>query len=149
MIQCVQKIYQGLSLRKDCGLLIFRIVIGGMFMWHGMPKLFGGVEKWAALGAAMKVYGITFAPAFWGFMSGSAEFIGGLLILLGLFYRAAAALLAVNLLVAFSSQMLQDKGLFKSAQSLEDAASFFAAIFVGPGRYSLDHLLGLEKKDLD
>ena len=126
---------------QDAGLLLFRLGIGGMFMWHGFPKIFGGVEKWAALGKTMATFGITFAPAFWGFMSGFAEFFGGLFIALGLFYRFASLLLVFNLGVAFVSQMLDGKGLMKASQSLEDGFSFLAAAFVGPGKYSLDEYL--------
>lgn len=126
---------------QDIGLLFFRLGIGGMFMWHGFPKIFGGVEKWTALGKTMATFGINFAPAFWGFMSGFAEFFGGLLITLGLFYRLASLLLAFNLSVAFISQMVDGKGLMKASQSLEDGFSFLAALFVGPGKYSLDEYL--------
>jgi len=126
---------------QDAGLLLFRLGIGGMFMWHGFPKILGGVEKWAALGKTMATFGITFAPAFWGFMSGFAEFVGGLLIVLGLFYRFASLLLVFNLGVAFVSQMIDGKGLMKASQSLEDGFSFLAAAFVGPGKYSLDEYL--------
>ncbi|TWH47731.1 DoxX family protein [Sporomusa sp. KB1] len=126
---------------QDIGLLLFRLGIGGMFMWHGFPKIFGGIEKWTALGKTMGTFGIDFAPAFWGFMSGFTEFFGGLLIVLGLFYRLAALLLVVNLGVAFTSQMVDGKGLMKASQSLEDGFSFLAALFVGPGKYSLDEYL--------
>lgn len=131
---------------RDIGLLVFRLGLGGMFMWHGAPKVFGGADKWAALGKTMAVFGISFAPAFWGFMSGFAEFFGGLLFALGLFYRPACFLLASNMMVAFSSQMISGKGLMKAAQSLEDGFSFFAALFVGPGKYSLDEYFGLQEE---
>lgn len=131
---------------QNLGLLLFRLGIGGMFMWHGFPKVFGGIEKWTALGKTMGTFGIDFAPAFWGFMSGFAEFFGGLLIVLGLCYRLASFLLVVNLGVAFISQMIDGKGLMKASQSLEDGFSFLAALFVGPGKYSLDEYL--QRKEL-
>ncbi|MDQ0204879.1 DoxX family protein [Pectinatus haikarae] len=146
MINFLNDIYYFASDKKNFGLLIFRIVLGLMFMWHGFPKLSGGPEKWAELGQVMSVYGITFVPALWGFLSAFAECIGGLLVFLGLFYRLAAILLFGNLLVAFSSQMLQDKGLFKSSQSLEDGFNFFAAFFIGPGRYSIDYYLNIDRQ---
>ena len=127
----------------DIGLLIFRLGLGGMFMWHGYPKITGGVEKWAALGKSMEIVGIAFAPAFWGFMSGFAEFCGGLFLAIGFLYRPACILLVSNMLVAFTTQMLSDKGLMKASQSLEDGFSFFAAFFVGPGKYSVDEYLEL------
>ncbi|CUH96833.1 hypothetical protein P22_2944 [Propionispora sp. 2/2-37] len=136
---------QRLQSYQDLGLLIFRLGIGGMFMWHGFPKIFGGIEKWTALGKTMETFGIYFMPAFWGFMSGFAEFFGGLFVALGLFYRLACFLLVFNLGVAFVSQMVGDKGLLKASQSLEDGFSFLAALFVGPGKYSLDEYAGLNK----
>ena len=145
MKQILQPIARGLSWYSDSALFIFRVVLGGMFMWHGWPKFAGGTETWAGLGKTMGVFGITFAPVFWGFMSSIAEFGGGLLFTLGLFYRPACFLLFSNMMVAFSSQMIDGKGLAKASQSLEDGISFFAAGFIGPGRYSLDHFLGIEE----
>lgn len=127
--------------RQDLLLLLFRLVLGSMFMWHGFPKLTGGIETWVKLGATMKVLGITFAPSLWGFMPAIIEFGGGLLLFLGLFYRLAAFFLFSNMMMAFSIQMLSGAGLFKAAQSLEDGFSFVAALGVGPGKYSLDHYL--------
>jgi putative oxidoreductase len=134
---------------RDFGLLIFRLGLGGMFMWHGYPKIIGGVEKWTGLGKTMAVYGISFAPAFWGFMASFAEFAGGLLFAIGFLYRPACFLLAFNMYVAFSSQIMTGKDLSKASQSLEDGFSFLGALFVGPGRYSLDafwHLLSANEK---
>lgn len=143
--QLLQPFAQGLSRYSDSALLIFRLGLGGMFMWHGWPKIIGGTDKWAGLGKTMGTFGIEFAPTFWGFMASFAEFGGGLLFALGLFYRPACFLLFSNMMVAFSSQMIDGKGLQKASQSLEDGLSFFAAGFIGPGRYSLDHFLGIEE----
>lgn len=114
-------------------------------MWHGWPKISGGTETWIGLGKTMGILGVEFAPSFWGFMASFAEFGGGLLFALGLFYRPACLLLLSNMLVAFSSQMLGGKGLQKASQSLEDGISFFSASFIGPGKYSLDHIWGIEE----
>lgn len=127
----------------DIGLLIFRLGIGGMFMWHGFPKIAGGIVTWTGLGKSMEVLGIHFAPAFWGFMSGFAEFFGGLFFAIGFMYRPTCLLLMSNMFVAFSTQMLGGKGMMKAAQSLEDGFSFIGAFFVGPGKYSIDEYLGL------
>lgn len=142
----LQRFAQILSQYRNIALLIFRLGLGGMFMWHGWPKIVGGPEKWAGLGKTMGTFGIEFAPVFWGFMASFAEFGGGLLFALGLFYRPACVLLLSNMFIAFSSQMIDGKGLQKASQSLEDGISFFAAAFIGPGKYSLDHYLGIEKK---
>lgn len=143
-------IFQSLNLflydKKDYALLIFRVILGGMFIWHGFPKIVGGVETWTNLGKSLEVVGISFAPAMFGFMSGFSEFVGGICFVLGLFYRIASFLLFSNMMVAFSTQMLAGKGLPKASQSLEDGAAFLAAIAVGPGRFSLDAKFGFLKK---
>ncbi|WP_371371754.1 DoxX family protein [Sporomusa aerivorans] len=145
MKHLLQLLAQMLSNYRDVALLLFRLGLGGMFMWHGWPKIIGGPEKWAGLGKAVGTFGIEFAPGFWGFMASFAEFGGGLLFALGLFYRPACFLLFMNMCVAFTTQMLDGKGLQKASQSFEDGLSFFGAAFVGPGKYSLDRLLGIEE----
>ena len=132
--------------KRDYALLIFRIILGGMFIWHGFPKIMGGVEGWTGLGKSLSVVGITFAPTLFGFLSAISEFVGGICFVLGLFYRIASFLLFSNMMVAFMTQMIAGKGLPKASQSLEDGASFLAAIAIGPGKYSLDAKLGFLNK---
>ncbi|NQV37648.1 MAG: hypothetical protein HQ509_06565, partial [Candidatus Marinimicrobia bacterium] len=36
--------------KVDMAILVIRIGIGFMFILHGYPKLFGGIEKWISLG---------------------------------------------------------------------------------------------------
>lgn len=127
----------------DIGLLIFRLGIGMMFMWHGFPKIMSGVVGWTALGKSMEVLGVHFAPALFGLLSGCTEFFGGLFLASGFLYRPICLLLISNMFVAFSTQILEGKGMLKAAQSIEDGFSFIGALFVGPGKYSIDEYLGL------
>jgi len=138
---------QRISSHLDIGLLIFRLGIGGMFMWHGFPKITGGVVKWAILGKSMEVLGIHSGLVFWGFMPGFAEFVGGLCFLLGFFYRPACLLLVSNMFMAFTTQTLEGTGMLKAAQSFEDGFSFIGAFFVGPGKYSIDAYLGFHSSE--
>lgn len=131
---------------RDLALLIFRVGLGGMYIWHGWPKIVGGPAVWSKLGQAMSAFGIGFAPTFWGFMASFAEFGGGLLFVAGLFYRFASFLLFFTMFTAFFSQIAGGKGLAKASQSFENSFSFFAAIFVGPGKYSIDYWLGIEEE---
>ena len=79
----------------DLGLLVLRLSIGlSMILFHGWGKISGGPERWRRIGGAMENFGIDFLPMFWGFMAGFTEFFGSVLIILGLFFRPAAALLA-------------------------------------------------------
>jgi putative oxidoreductase len=37
---------------KNLGLLIIRVGLGVMFIYHGYPKLMGGVKEWTELGGS-------------------------------------------------------------------------------------------------
>ena len=75
--------YQGIALS------LLRIISGFLFMPHGAQKLFG------ALGATPAQHLSLFG------LAGVLEFFGGLLILLGLFTRPVAFILAGQMAVAF------------------------------------------------
>ncbi len=122
----------------DVGLLIIRVVLGAMFMLHGAPKLFGGPERWVQIGQAMGGFGITFAPAFWGFMAAFAEFVGGACVVLGLFFRTATLLIFITMVVATRMLLKKGGGLLGASQPIEDGIVFLGLTFIGPGRYSLD-----------
>ena len=54
---------------RNTGLLLMRVGLGVMFVFHGYPKLLGGPDKWVEIGSATKYAGIHFLPKFWGFMA--------------------------------------------------------------------------------
>ena len=126
---------------RDVGLLVLRLGLGAMFIFHGAPKMFGGVETWGKLGMAMGTFGINFLPAFWGFLSAVAEFLGGILIILGLFFRPACMLLTINMIVATSMHLNRGDGLGGASHAIEDGIVFLSLILIGPGKYSLDEKL--------
>lgn len=127
---------------KDFGILILRIGIGLVFVViHGWPKIAGGSEMWTRLGGAMKNLGITFYPEAWGFMSAFAEFGGGILLLLGLFTRPIAFIMAFNMFVATMMHFSKLDAWGTISHPLTLFAVFFALIFIGAGKYSLDHLI--------
>ncbi len=119
-----------------------RLGIGLFFFYvHGLPKIMAGPELWAKLGGAMGNLGVTFAPAFWGFMSASAECFGGLFVALGLLTRPAAALLAFNLFVAAVMHLSGGQGIEIASHAAEDMFFFMGLILTGGGRCSVDRLL--------
>jgi len=135
---------KSLSKYRDFGILILRAGLGVMFMYaHGSAKLFGGPERWAAVGGSMKHLGITFAPAFWGMMAGAAEFFGGFFLLLGLFVRPAALVLTFTMVVA-SLTIYEGSGTLTggNAHPVEVGIATLALFFIGAGRYSIDQKLG-------
>ena len=120
------------------GWLIFRIGIGISILLHGIPKLTGGVETWTYIGGSMSLFGITFAPAFWGFMAAVAESVGGLLFALGLFFRPAAIMLAGTMMVALATHLAAGDDFMVFGHALDLLIIFAASILIGAGKYSLD-----------
>ena len=129
-----------LSRYRNIGILILRIGIGCMFLFHGAPKMFGGPEKWEGLGMAMSSVGIRFMPAFWGFMASFAEFFGGICLILGLFFRPACILLTITMAIAASMHLGKGDGLRGASHAIEDGIVFLSLILIGPGTYSLDEM---------
>lgn len=134
-------IFSNLHKYKDEGLLFLRVGMGLMMIYHGAPKIMGGVEGWIKVGSAMKFLGITFAPAFWGFMAACAEFFGGALIMLGLGTRIACAMVTMTMAVAVAMKLGTGAGLFGASQALENGIVYISLLIAGPGIYSLDHRL--------
>jgi putative oxidoreductase len=123
---------------KNLGLLIIRIGLGILFIYHGLPKLLGGPENWEKLGTAAGAVGIHFLPVFWGFLCAVTETIGGILVVVGLAFRPVCLLMAVNLIVAaaFTYKLSGDFG--DATHAIEDAIVFAGLVFIGPGSYSVD-----------
>ena len=130
-----------LNKHRNIGLLILRLGLGAMFIYHGAPKLFAGPAQWGKIGMAMATTGITFAPTFWGFMAAVAEFAGGICIMLGLFFRYACVLLVINLSVATTMHLTKGDGLQVASHAIEDGIVFLSLIFIGAGKYSVDEKL--------
>jgi putative oxidoreductase len=122
----------------NIGLLIIRIGLGLMFIYHGYPKMAGGQPTWERLGSATQYVGIHFWPALWGFLCAAVELFGGVLLILGLAFRPVCLLLTVNLLVAVAMQLGKGSGLQEASHAIEDAVMFAGLFFIGPGKYSVD-----------
>lgn len=129
---------------RNIGVLILRIGLGIMFILHGYPKMFGGPEIWAEIGTSMQYIGINFAPMFFGFMIGIAEFFGGIFLILGLFFKPSVIFLFIVMLVVTAKDFGAGQEFDNYSQSIEMAIVFVSLFFIGSGKYSLDRKL--EKK---
>jgi len=126
---------------RDLGLLVLRVGLGSMFIYHGLTKLLGGPAFWAQLGMATGTLGIHFLPVFWGFMAAVAEGIGGLLLLMGLLSRPACLLMFINMVVAASFHLGKGDGLGIASHAIEVGIVFLSLVLIGPGKYSLDEVI--------
>lgn len=123
---------------RDLGLLLLRVFFGlYMAFGHGWGKIIGGPGQWAGLGGTMEIFGLGFAPTFWGFMAAFAEFVCAILVTVGFLTRPAAILLTINMAVASTAHItgVIDGG---PEMALLYAGVFFSLIFIGPGKYSVD-----------
>jgi putative oxidoreductase len=116
-------------------LLFLRFGIGSMFILHGWPKLRGGVEGWQHLGQNMHYLGITFWPAFWGFMAMVSELFGGICLVLGIGVRIAAALLLLTMLVAAVGNLALGYGLEGIVEIIEVSSALIMLLAAGAGGF--------------
>src|SRR5690606_6435504 len=87
--------------RLDEGLLVIRLMLAVVFVFHGAQKLFGafdgpGLEGFAGYLGSLGVP----LPGLNAFLAGAAEFFGGLALATGVALRLAALPLAFTMLVA-------------------------------------------------
>jgi putative oxidoreductase len=96
-----------------------RIVVGGILAAHGAQKLFGWFGGYGLEGTGAWMASIGLEPGYlMALLAGSAEFFGGLALVIGLLVRPAALLTAFTMLVAIVSVHLKN-GLFMSNNGYE------------------------------
>lgn len=138
---------KGGTLTWDLGLLILRLGLGGSFIFvHGGPKLLGGSEKWRTIGTfGLSPLGIEFQPAAWGFAAGLFELLGGLGLLLGLFFVPATVMILLVMIAATAAHINANE-LMHAAYPFELGIVMIALMFLGPGRLSLGRIRTARKR---
>lgn len=143
----MKKQYLTQLLNSDAGYagLILRVPVGLILASHGAQKLFGWFGGYGLEGTGQWMASIGLEPGYlMALLAGSAEFFGGLGLILGLFTRPAAALSAFTMLVAIFSVHFEH-GLFISNNGYEFALALFAATaglaIQGAGSYAIDSAL--------
>jgi putative oxidoreductase len=121
----------------DAGLATLRIIAGLLLaLLHGIGKVppQEGFIGWiGAMGFP--------APIVFAWLAGAAEFLGGLMIAIGLFTRPAAAFVFIHfVIVVFVAHAGDPIGDRELAILFGTIALAFA--FMGPGRFSIDALIG-------
>src|SRR4051794_31721546 len=130
----------------DLAMLVLRVVVGLLFAGHGAQKLFGAFGGGGLEGTAGMFDNIGLRPgALHARAAGTFEFMGGLLLALGLFTPfAAAALIAV--MTAAVVTVHAPNGVWNTNKGYEYnvvlASAAFALSAIGAGAWSLDNAFG-------
>jgi len=131
-------LFKRIPYSNDVGLFIIRLGLGIMFILHGLPKLMGGPKLWEGLaqkGLPMLPDG--FLSIVFGLAAALAEAGGGLLLILGLYYRFGCAALGVTMIVAASTKMDGVSSLYEFAKvagwPVELAVVMIGLFIIGPG----------------
>jgi putative oxidoreductase len=127
---------EGLEKLKPLALLLLRLGLGVIFVFHGYPKLFTHTRE------AMQGFSHMGFPVYFVYIAGVLEFFGGLLLIVGLFTRIAALLLAVEMAVA----LVKVHGVLTNPMAVDSyqfplacAVGSFALAAMGAGLLSVDH----------
>ena len=121
------------------GPLIMRLIVGYVFMLSGWGKL----NNLPQITQNFVEWGILFPKIMTPFVSG-VEFLGGIMLILGLFTRIPAAMLAFTMLVAIKSAKWEAVDSLETLLGFEETtyfAGFLWLAIAGPGAASLDRLL--------
>jgi len=135
------------TLKSNAGLaaLVLRVPVGIILVAHGAQKLFGWFGGYGLEGTGQFMSSLGLEPGYlMALLAGSAEFFGGLALLLGLLTRPAALVSAFTMAVALFSAHIGN-GLFMSNNGYEYALTLLAATLAlaiqGAGTLSLDSAL--------
>ena len=125
--------------------LPLRLIAGLIFTAHGAQKLFAWFGGYGLQGTGQWMESIGLAPGYlMALMAGSAEFFGGLLLIIGVLTRPTSFVLAITMIVAIVSVHLEN-GLFMSNNGYEFALALLAIsislIMSGAGKLSIDNFL--------
>ena len=132
----LQKLFLGSEPLTQYYIVIIRVVIGMLFIYHGR-ELFD--TKAMATFAAWLDKDLHFPlPLLMAYLRTGAEFFGGIMLIIGLFTRLASFLICFTMLVA---GFVVDKGDFfgEGEMPFAYAAILFTIVLAGPGKLSLDY----------
>jgi putative oxidoreductase len=131
------------------GLIMIRLALGLMLMTHGLNKIFG---RGGISGTARWFEGLGLRPGrFHAWTAATTEIGAGVLVSLGLCFPAPCAAF-VGLMTVAGLTDHRGKGFFVFKGGWEYVAFVgviaTALAFIGPGRWSLDALIGLQMHGL-
>ena len=130
----------------EAGLLLIRVVLGGIMAAHGAQKLFGWFGGHGLAGTRGWLDTMGFQPArLQAVVVGLAEFGGGALLVLGLLTPVGAAIVAGVMFVAIATVHWKN-GFFNPSGGYEFnlliVATAIGLAMTGPGTISIDDVAG-------
>jgi putative oxidoreductase len=128
-------------------LLIIRTTVGGLLAGHGAQKLFGAFGGGGVEGTAGWLESMNLRPGHdWALAAGLSEFLGGLLTALGAL-NPLGPILAMSSMLMATLKVHLGKPIWVTSGGAElplTNIAVLSGLFVaGPGRYSVDRLLGI------
>ncbi|MCL6705924.1 DoxX family protein [Pseudomonas sp. R2.Fl] len=119
---------------------LLRVLAGALLVTHGYGKILD------PFGMAGMVEGLGFYPGvIWSPLLAATEFLGGILVTIGLFTRPAAfAAMIVLLVTVYFHGVVQGEGLAGAEKSILWAAIFLFFAIRGGNRHSVDARLARE-----
>ena len=122
--------------KKDVGLLIMRLGIAAVLLWHSVPKLIAGAPAWKSLGTTLAFINVGLPASFLGLLSLSLETVCSISLIVGYFFRLSSTVLFI-LLLLYSINYFNVAYKTLMMWSLALTSVFLGLVFTGPGRYSL------------
>lgn len=137
---------KSLNSLQPWGAFFLRLVLGCAMVYHGYSKVipaggFHGGNTFSALNHHSHFVVSLGLPYWLGYVSALTEFLGGMLILVGLLTRFAAFMIACNMLVAVV-MVNRHHGYSGSEYSLALLVIAIMLLFYGAGVLALDRKIG-------
>ncbi len=129
----------GLSRFDFFGVLLLRIGVGALTVFHGFPSLLGGRAVWTEIGQGAAIAQLN--PSLYfvaGLVACLAQVFGGVMLVLGLFTRGTALCLTIAASFPLANLIAAQNFELAFFAHLQIALVFFSLVFIGPGRVSLD-----------
>ena len=131
----------------NTAMLILRLVVGGLFVGHGLQKLFGWFDGPGIEGMAGMLNSLGYRPGRnHAVLAGLTEAGGGALLVLGLFTPLAAAAV-IGMMLNATLSVHRPNGLWVQDNGYEYplvlGTAAFAIALAGGGVYTVDNAIGL------
>jgi uncharacterized membrane protein YphA (DoxX/SURF4 family) len=130
--------------------LVLRVVLGALFIWHGIDKFDAGISN---VEGAFTSWGVPL-PGLTAPLTAVIEIVAGIALIAGIGTRIAALALSV-VMVGAILYVKADLGIISSEPmpgaelDLALLAGLIAIVVLGPGRFSVDDKLGIEPAPLE